>query len=374
MREDYEEEYYEEDIRPQRRQPSRARRKPKTSGLSVTAFVFSLLGCLGIVGLILGIIDLTKTDGRKKGLSIAAVIIGSIMLILSLIIGVSGSSDKKELKSVSSDTAGSSALMVDSSSVSVSNAGNTSSNITINEQVLVDQNGVKITAVEFVADSIWGDGIKMLLENNTDRELMYSCDALIVNDYMISDLFVESVTPGNSAYETLYLSNSELKQAGIDNVGKIEIYFRIYDNNTWEDVFKTDCITLQTSDYSSMDTTANISGQELYNKNGIRIVAQYVDENSFWGKAILLYAENNTSQNVTISADDLSINGFMFSPMYVDTIYAGKKSINDITLFSSELEQNNVNEIRDVEISFRIYNPDNFNTIDETGTIKFSVN
>lgn len=40
----------------------------------------------------------------------------------------------------------------------------------INEQVLVDQDGIKITATEYVTDSIWGDGIKLLVENNSAKD------------------------------------------------------------------------------------------------------------------------------------------------------------------------------------------------------------
>lgn len=358
----------------------------KVTGLSITAFVFSLLGCLSLVGLILGIIDLTKKDGRKKGLSIAAVVIAALMLVGSAIVAGNMPSDKKELKAVTSETGETSELVVNNDKDDKSKASekkneessaesaSAQSTITISEQVLVDQNGVKITAVEYVTDSIWGDGIKMLLENNTSQNLMYSCDALIVNDYMITDLFAQSVAAGKSAYETLNLSNSQLKQAGIDNVGKIEIYFRVYDNDTWEDLFKTDCIALQTSEYSNMDSTVNDTGIELYNKNDIRIMAQYVDENSFWGKAILLYVENNRNENITVAVDDLSINGFMFTPLYVDTIYAGKKSFNDITLFSSELEENEITEVKDVELKFRIYNPDTYDDIDNTDPISFNAN
>ena len=38
-------------------------------------------------------------------------------------------------------------------------ADQASADESINEQVLVDQDGIKITAIEYVTDSIWGDGI-----------------------------------------------------------------------------------------------------------------------------------------------------------------------------------------------------------------------
>ncbi len=73
--------------------------KGKNSTLSILALVFSFLGCLSLVGVILGIVDLTQKDGRKKGLSIAAVVIGSIILLfIILVIGI-GSSNSKDKKS-----------------------------------------------------------------------------------------------------------------------------------------------------------------------------------------------------------------------------------------------------------------------------------
>ena len=44
-----------------------------------------------------------------------------------------------------------------------------------------------------MTDSIWGDGIKLLVENNSAKDYTRGCDALIVNDYMITDLFSADV-------------------------------------------------------------------------------------------------------------------------------------------------------------------------------------
>ena len=57
----------------------------RVSGLSIAAFITSALGCTFLVGLILGIIDLNKKDGRKRGLSVAAVIIAGVTLLLTLL-------------------------------------------------------------------------------------------------------------------------------------------------------------------------------------------------------------------------------------------------------------------------------------------------
>lgn len=245
--------------------------------------------------------------------------------------------------------------------------------ITIEEQLLFDTEGIKVTATEYVTDSIWGDGIKLLIENNSDKSVTLSCDVLIVNNYMISDLFVSDIAPGKKSNETLYLSSSELKAAGIESVGQVEIYFYTYDTETYDRIFEFDAVTIKTSEFDTMDTTADNVGTELYNENGIRIVGKTVDEDSFWGAAILLYCENTTGKNVSLYVDEMSINGFMMTPYFYTTIYDQKKSIDDITILSTELEENGIEKIEDVELKFHVYDNDTLDTIVDTQAISFTV-
>lgn len=66
--------------------------KNKNSVLGVLSLIFSILGCTFLFGIILAIIDLCKKDGRKKGCSIAALIIIGIYLFIG-IISLSGFND-----------------------------------------------------------------------------------------------------------------------------------------------------------------------------------------------------------------------------------------------------------------------------------------
>ncbi len=297
----------------------------------------------------------------------------ALMLCLSLFgamalgSGSSSSSDTKDI--VSSD--GSTTTKDDSEDASETSSS-ISSDVTIEEQVLVDQDGIKITATGYEKDSLWGDEVQLLVENDTDTTYTITCDALIVNDYMISDLFVSEVAAGKKANETVDLYTSELNAAGIDTVGKIEIYFHAYDSETYDTLFDNVYCEIQTSEYANMDTTPDDSGMELYNENGIRIVGKTVDENSFWGTAILLYIENNSGSNVGISVDEMSINGYMMDPFFATTVYDGKRAIDDVTIFSSDLEDNGIESIDEVELKFHIYDVDSYDTIADSDAITFS--
>lgn len=260
----------------------------------------------------------------------------------------------------------------DGGGISAGNNNEGNVDVTIEEQVLLNQNGIVVTAKEYVHDSIWGDGIKLLLENTSDQTVTVGCNALIVNNYMISDLFVSEIAPGKKANETMYLSSSQLKAAGIDTVGQIEIYFHVYDSNSYDTIFDSECVTIKTSEYANMDTIADNTGVELYNAGGIKIVGKAVDEESFWGTAIVLYCENTSGKNVSISVEEMSINGFMMNPLFTTTVYDGKMSIDDVTIFSSDLEENDIEKIETVELKFHIYDADTYSTITDTDSITFT--
>ena len=292
------------------------------------------------------------------------------ILCLTLFAGMAmGSGSSGETKDVVSSDG--SETTADSSINDGAESSSSKADVSIDESVIVDQEGIKITATEYVSDSIMGDGLKLLVENNSDKDYTVGCDALIVNDYMITDLFVSEIAAGKKANETMYLSSSSLSAAGIENVGKIEMYFHAYDSEL-NYLFKNVYTELHTSEFDNMDTTPNDAGTELYNENGIKIVGKTVDEDSFWGTAILLYTENTSGKNVGISVDDMSINGFMMSPFFSTTVYDGKKSIDEITVFSSDLEANGIESIEDVELKFHIYDADSYSTIADSDTITFT--
>lgn len=357
-----------------------------SNGLGIASFVLAILGfltafivigiLLDIIAIILGVIAIASKK-QKSGLGIAGVIIATISILLMIFIGslFSSKTDTSSIESAEIRTEQS------DSSASAENAPSESEESTetseeeiISEQVLLEYEGLKITAKEIVTDSIWGEGLKLLIENNSETSLGVGCNALIINDYMITDLFSSTIAAGKKSNENMYFSSSQLEAAGISNVGKIEVYFRIYDAESYRTIYDADCVTIQTSEYENLDTTSEIDGTELLNRDGVRIIGKYVDENSFWGAAVLLYIENNTGRNIGVRCDDMSINGFMVTPYFSSTVYDTKMSIDDITIMSSDLEKNEIDKISDIELKFRVYDSDSHTTIFETDPINFSVN
>ncbi|MGN0633337.1 MAG: zinc ribbon domain-containing protein [Oscillospiraceae bacterium] len=308
---------------------------------------------------------------KKSGCLIAVIVVVVILIIIG--VGASGSdkedSSKKDIASVKTESGEKSGKSVKSTE---KKDDKSDSAFTIEEQVIWEVNGVTITATGINEDSIWGTEINLLVENNSDKDIGIGTDAVIVNDYMINDLTSITVSAGKKANDSVTLFSSELKAAGIDHIGQIELYLHTFDPDTYMTGESSGCITIQTSDYSNMDTENSIDGSVLYDDNGVKIVAQYVDEESFWGSAVLLYIENNSDKNIIVQSGDVSVNGFMVDSLMSDTVYAGKKCLSDITLFQSSLDENGITEIESIETSLKIMD-ENYNEIGNSGTVTINL-
>lgn len=298
-------------------------------------------------------------------------IVTAVLLLFGMLTGCSSVVGSEETKEIVSGTKALAETKTTQATQTIETT-ETKEGVSIEEQVLFDQNGIVVTAQKYVTDSFWGDGIKFLLENKTEKTVNVGCSALIVNDYMITDLFSVEVASGKKANETMYLSDTELKAAGIDTVGKIEMYLYVDDADTWQTIFQTDCITIKTSEYENSNTTANDKGVELYNEGGIRIVGKSVKEDSFLGKSIQLYCENNSGKNIAISVNELSVNGFMMDAFSSTEVYDQKRAMDEITILSSSLEESGIREIEEVELKFHIYDSKTYDTIVNTDAITFS--
>ena len=139
----------------------------------------------------------------KKLLKIVGIIF-IIIIILGIIASAGGGSDKKDKKEIVTDSSGDSNSNDTSSNEDDSTADKSKpTDVTIDEQVLFEKDGLKVTATEYKKDSVWGDGINLLIENDSDSSIGLGCTALIVNDYMITDLFSSTVAAGKKSNEMM---------------------------------------------------------------------------------------------------------------------------------------------------------------------------
>lgn len=113
------------------------------------------------------------------------------------------------------------------------------------DNVIVDNESVKVTVIGYDEDSLLGYSVKLFLENKTDKEVMFSADEASVNGFMANPIFATSVAAGKCTFSSMSWSDSAFEDNGITEVTEIEFTLKAYDNNDWfADKFAEEIIKL----------------------------------------------------------------------------------------------------------------------------------
>ena len=96
-----------------------------------------------------------------------------------------------------------------------------------------------------------------------------------------------------------------------------------------------------------------------YNIEGIELNTQFKTINFgkmkyFYNTDKVFYIENNSDKNIIIQVNTISINGFMVDSIMSPTICANKKIVEGLTVLQTDLENNEITELENMEISFKI--------------------
>lgn len=256
----------------------------------------------------------------------------------------------------------------------------------IEETVLLDQDGLRITATNLSYSSYSAD-IELLIENNSseDYEIIsesvgYSCNA--VNDCMVTDGYVFSeVNAGMKAKEKISFSFDEMLLSGITEIGSIELGFDISGSGGTE--YQTGPLMLTTSvgesasSYKEIITNGALQkkfgiklesfmDETLYNEQGIRTISAGLIENSQGKHSVLLELVNDTGNQVSAVITEVGINGLkVYSGIWSsDRINPGKRCIVDLDLsrivLDAALESCGIDKIGSVQLKMKL--------TDENGT------
>ena len=242
--------------------------------------------------------------------------------------------------------------------------------VTVAEQVIFDQEDVKITVTGLdVTGSFWGPELKLLIENNRKENITVQANHVAVNGIMVETSLSSDIAAEKKANASLSIFSSDIELAAIEAIKDIELTLNIFNSDSWNDIVTSDLIHISTSATDYVQSYDD-SGSLAYDDNGVKIVVKKIDsEDSFWGADVLVYIENNRNEDITLQADNVSINGFMVSPAFSSDILAGKKTFDTITFFESDLQDNNITDITEIELSFYGFNMASWDDIFRSDTI-----
>lgn len=250
------------------------------------------------------------------------------------------------------------------------------------QDTLYDANGVKLLSSGFMQNSNGETSLLLELENSSSDLVYVSTSDIALNGLVVSSSTwsSEAINPGKRGIIDIELSsvlNSEYWSIyGINEIGSVALALRQYDADGNDLADKASVEIVVPDAKAEYDTT----GTEVYNNNGLRIVAKTVLEapsDYSSDMHVLLLAENTSGKTLKINDvyKSLSVNGFMTNYYYYSKELAdGECAALDITLLDSSLKENQITSasaIQEIEVGLEI--KEGYNTIDNP-VIKFALN
>lgn len=242
--------------------------------------------------------------------------------------------------------------------------------VTLESQEIYSQDGVTITTGE-ISDGLIGPEIAVTVVNDSEQNVMISSDLLSVNGFMCSTsgLYVQ-VAAGKSANAELTLYSYELEQAGIETVMDVAFTLSLYDSDSYEEIAATDLITLSTSASGTEEQAVDESGDVVYEDNDIKIICRGLSDDTLWDGEVVFLLENDSSQTVYVSAENVSVNGFMEDVSLWVGLRSGTKAVDGMTLLDLEdLALESLDEVESIEFTLRISDAETWEDIDSTEPI-----
>ncbi len=302
----------------------------------------------------------------KKSKMLLALVLALVMVMAT---ACSSSEDVKEPASVNGDSSVTSDNESSGGNSDNEAEDNTAAEITVAETVLYDVDGVKVTATGY--EEGWtGPEIKILVENNSDKNVLVTSSSVSANGYMMpyAALYAE-VAAGKKANETLSLMSSELDRSGIEVLAELQFYLQIQDPETWETVATSELLTLTTS-AAPYEQPVDDSGDVLYDSNGIRIICKGLKQDIIWDGTVVFYMENSSGKDISIYAENVSVNGFMQDVGLWSDLRPGTKLIDGMSMIDlSDLEIESIDQIENIEFNLRVVDANTWEDIVTTDVL-----
>lgn len=241
--------------------------------------------------------------------------------------------------------------------------------IIFEEIVVVDNDActIKITGIE--EDNIWGYSLKAFFENKTaDQTLMFSVTSAAINDVMADPFFASEVAPSKKSNETISFMGDDFNSNDIGEFTDILLNFRVYDSEDWMADPVAECSTHiypYGEDQAVSYNRETIEGDTiLVDTDDVTVILTDCDPDTMWGYAANLYIVNKTDTTIMVSADNVSVNGFMIDPFYGDSVDSGKRAFSAMSWYTSDLEDNGITEVESIELTLRVYDENDWSRSD----------
>lgn len=309
---------------------------------------------------------------KKKGCISGTI---GIVAVIAIVCAIAGSGGKDDSSSKSDGKVSVSSNSSSAEKVSVGNSGNSEEEIKeeVNE-VVFDDGGIKITYTGYKAAKLFESAsFTFIIENNSDKNITVENFNFNVNGYTLDTWFYEDVPAGKKSNAEMSVSSSQLSDNGIEAIGAVDFSLRGINSDSYEEIFVTDSINIVFDESLAQAEDVN-NYQQVYESDGVAVYFKDCDQSgSFETAKFNFLVVNDSDKNVTVSADNMSVNDFAMTDLFHADCAPGKKTNESISVYSTDLEKNNIDKIEKLEFSLRCYDSDSYQDIWSTDPITITI-
>ena len=272
--------------------------------------------------------------------------------------GNSSASQKAEESSAKESSAAEESSDAEESQNEDSSDAEKSDNAADESKVLFEDSTVRITYAGTDEESWMGKGLKVTIENLSDKNISVQTREASVNGVMDDPYFSCDVASGKTANDTIYFSTK-------DELGTVELSFHIFDSDTFDTIADTEKVTLVIDDSITSEKT---EADKIYEVNGVVVSYAGKVDDDIWGTEFQFLIENNGTETYTVHAENISIDNTMYDGSMYAEVAAGKYANETMSFIGEELPA----EMNELEFKLVISNS-SYETVAESDPIKVSI-
>lgn len=241
---------------------------------------------------------------------------------------------------------------------------NDKSDADVNEFVAVDNDECSIILTDMYYDDIWGLTFNAELENkSSDKQYTFSVDYASVNGVMCDPMFYADVDAGTKVSEEISVWVDDFD----DNCGQdytdIALTFSVYDSND----YVSDSIVYETVHiYPYGENKAVKFVRESESTDNVIVDDEYVtvivtgyEVDDYYGYTVNLFFLNKSDKDLSISANDVFVNGIDTSPLCIESVLAGNCAFGTM-VWMGELEEEGITDVEEIEFTVTAYDINNW--------------
>ena len=229
---------------------------------------------------------------------------------------------------------------------------------------IIDNEGYSMTVEGIDENGVNGYTVKVLVENkSSDTNYVLTAQKVSVDGVQVEADFYSGVDAGEQDETGIYIKN--LKKYGLSEYSDIEIEVLAYNS---EDITKKELPNETAHIYplgkdkaGKFEYEIKATDQVLVDNEYVKVVYVGSEEDEDDGYSANIYIVNKTDTQIAVDATNVSINGYMADPLYMESVDGGKSAFTVMSWLSSDLEeaQTDKSSISNIEIEFDIYDEEN---------------